>query len=391
MNTITADDVAEVLLHKYFPLVGFPRSILSDRGTNFISEMLTSMFKGLGVRALHTTAYHPQANGLVERFNGTLVRSLSKYVWTCPAQWDVYLPHMVTAYNTAEHKLLKRSPHEVLMGYKWRNAAALSLPSADDLEISATREPLHKQAADRVDHLVMLQATITEILNEEQERYVERAQQKEYVPPFRVGEEVWLYRPNIALPQEAEGRRKFQPNWDGPYQVREMKENRVNYVIMPLFGVDFDLSSEMKSSDNSCSFTVHVSRLKRYVRPTMQREAKPPDDFPEDLSLDLDDPEVMAQAGRKDVRMLPHAAEIVHGTAYYEIEKVLDKRYVKNPKGRSSLEYKVRYRGYGPEHDDWRPVKELKCKKLIKQFINDLAAQARVSSLPVNVSADMET
>jgi len=341
--------------------------------------MLTSMFRGLGVKALHTTAYHPQANGLVERFNGTLVRSLSKYVWTCPTQWDVYLPHLVAAYNTAKHKLLQTSPHEVLMGYRWRNAAALSLPSANDLETSATRVPLHRQAADRVDHLIALQATIAEILNDEQERYVERTQQKEYVPPFRVGEEVWLYRPNITLPQEAEGRRKFQPTWDGPYLILAIKDNKVNYVIKPLLGADFDLRSEMNSSVNDSSFTVHVSRLKRYTRATMQRAARPPSDFPEDLSLDLDDPEVMAQAGRKDVLMSPHAAEIVHGTAYYEVEKVLDKRSVKNPRGRASWEYKVRYRGYGTEHDDWRPAKELKCKKLIKQFNNDLLAASRVS------------
>lgn len=54
--------------------------LLSDRGSNFISSVAQSVYDLLGIKKLTSTAYHPETQGLIERFNGTLVRILKSFV-----------------------------------------------------------------------------------------------------------------------------------------------------------------------------------------------------------------------------------------------------------------------------------------------------------------------
>ena len=71
LRTIDANAVAEELL-EFFSRVGVPEEILTDQGTNFTSQLLSEVYRLLKVKPIRTTPYHPQTDGLVERFNGTL-------------------------------------------------------------------------------------------------------------------------------------------------------------------------------------------------------------------------------------------------------------------------------------------------------------------------------
>lgn len=55
-----------------FTRVGVPKEVLTDQGTNFMSALLEEIYHALQIKRIHTTPYHPQTDGLVERFNGTL-------------------------------------------------------------------------------------------------------------------------------------------------------------------------------------------------------------------------------------------------------------------------------------------------------------------------------
>ena len=67
-RNITAKKVADVLI-EIFARHGIPGEILTDQGTNFTSSLLGELYKLIGVTALRTSPYHPQTDGLVERFN----------------------------------------------------------------------------------------------------------------------------------------------------------------------------------------------------------------------------------------------------------------------------------------------------------------------------------
>ena len=65
LKTFTADVVAEKLVD-VFARHGIPDTILTDQGTNFTSTLLKGLYQLLGVKALRTSPYHPQTDGLVE-------------------------------------------------------------------------------------------------------------------------------------------------------------------------------------------------------------------------------------------------------------------------------------------------------------------------------------
>ena len=70
----------------------------TDQGKEFNNEKL---MKALNIQHRLTTPYHPQANGLVERFNQTLINSLAKFVQDNREGWDENLDAVVYGYNTA--------------------------------------------------------------------------------------------------------------------------------------------------------------------------------------------------------------------------------------------------------------------------------------------------
>ena len=88
-----------------------PESLLSDRGTNLLSYPMTDVCSLLGITKLNTTAYHPQCDGLTERFNHTLKTMIRKHVDVYGKQWDKYL-HYKKYYN----KVNKCSPVQFKIG-----------------------------------------------------------------------------------------------------------------------------------------------------------------------------------------------------------------------------------------------------------------------------------
>ena len=77
LKNITTEAVAEALISIYSRL-GIPEEILSDMGTQFISECMSEVERLLKIPHLSTTPYYPQCNGLVEKFNGTFKTMLRK-------------------------------------------------------------------------------------------------------------------------------------------------------------------------------------------------------------------------------------------------------------------------------------------------------------------------
>ena len=64
--------IASILVEEVIPFFGVPEALLTDRGTNLLSNLMLDLCKGLGIKKLNTTAYHPHCDGMVERFNTTL-------------------------------------------------------------------------------------------------------------------------------------------------------------------------------------------------------------------------------------------------------------------------------------------------------------------------------
>ena len=119
MRSIDAEHVAEELVC-IFAQVGLPREILTDQGTNFTSELLAEIYRLLHLGSLRTSPYHPQTDGLVERFNGTLKEMLRKCATQDGKDWDKLLPYVLFAYREAPHESTGFLPFELLYGWEVR-------------------------------------------------------------------------------------------------------------------------------------------------------------------------------------------------------------------------------------------------------------------------------
>ena len=112
---IETEHVAEALV-EIFSRMGVPQEILSDKGSQFTSELMREVGRLLSLRQMTTTPYHPMCNGLVEKFNRTLKKMLRKMCAERPRDWDRYLPALLFSYREVPQESLNFSPFELMFG-----------------------------------------------------------------------------------------------------------------------------------------------------------------------------------------------------------------------------------------------------------------------------------
>jgi transposase InsO family protein len=88
---------------------GIPETIQSDNGKEFASHYFNTFCDVFGIKPVKSTTYHPQSQGLVEKFNGTLKTMLASYTNENQTDWSDYIHLCVFAYNTAVQKSIKIS------------------------------------------------------------------------------------------------------------------------------------------------------------------------------------------------------------------------------------------------------------------------------------------
>eukprot|EP00731_Ephydatia_muelleri_P035934 Em0180g1a len=108
--------LARILTDEVICRYGVPESLHSDQGANFVSEVMQSLCAQLGIKRTQTSAYHPEGNGQVERFNRTLEAMLSKVVEEHQKDWDCHLQKVLFAFRTAVHESTGYTPLFVMSG-----------------------------------------------------------------------------------------------------------------------------------------------------------------------------------------------------------------------------------------------------------------------------------
>ena len=123
----TAHTVATLLVEHVISRHGVPAELLSDHGQNFLSALMAEVCKITGIHQVNTTAYHPQTDGLVERFHRTLTNMLAKTVEKNGRDWDRHLPYVLFAYRTSVQACTGESLFFLMYGCDVR------LPTATDI------------------------------------------------------------------------------------------------------------------------------------------------------------------------------------------------------------------------------------------------------------------
>ena len=93
-----------------------PLVIHSDQGREFENGLMKSLWLLLGCVKTRTAPYHPESDGMVERFNRTCLMMLSMFVNDRRDNWHKLLPFVMHAYRTSVHESTGYSPFRLMMG-----------------------------------------------------------------------------------------------------------------------------------------------------------------------------------------------------------------------------------------------------------------------------------
>ena len=137
------------------------------------------------IKHLLSTPYHPQTNGLVERFNRTLCESLAKLV-DKTNEWDRYIAPVLFAYRTSKHSTTKVSPFYLTYG---REAV---LPIDNLTENGKQMEERLHQLISELPHA--LEVTKTKITQQQMKQKEYHDNHVQHEVSFKIGDKVLLYR-----------------------------------------------------------------------------------------------------------------------------------------------------------------------------------------------------
>ena len=116
IQDMNADTVVDALTHGWIANYGVPEVVTTDRGSQFTSAIWTQLLKNWGSKHITTTAYHPEANGMVERLHRRLKESLIALGNGHRNQWFWKLPMTLLALRTTVKPDLGASPSELVYG-----------------------------------------------------------------------------------------------------------------------------------------------------------------------------------------------------------------------------------------------------------------------------------
>jgi len=210
-----ADTVARELFERWISVFGPPEQLLSDRGPNFTGEVIGHLCRMVGTRKVFTSAYHPQGNGFVERYNRTLCAELKRHLLE-ETDWDLTLPMATFRYNATQHAATGVTPYRAVYGvdvFEF-DCALLQRYREDDEpeELSQRLKEVHGK-------LFARGSESRDVAARAYDRAVSEVR-------FEEGARVMVYDDAGAVAQG----RKLRTPWLGPYRV-EKRLSEVSYML----------------------------------------------------------------------------------------------------------------------------------------------------------------
>ena len=240
LRNIKARTIVKALI-KFFTLVGLPKSIQSDQGSNFMSGVFKEVMQELGIKQYKSSAYHPESQGALERFHQTLKNMLRSYCFDTEKAWDEGVHLLLFAVREPTQESLGFSPFDLVFGHTVRGPLKLLQERFLDQEVhqmsllqyvSEFRVKLKKACELAGNNLKESQQSMKEWYDRNTE---ERT--------FQPGDKVLALLPIAGSP--------LQVRYFGPYVVEKQCGN-LDYIL---------LTPDKRKKKQLC----HVNMLKRYV------------------------------------------------------------------------------------------------------------------------------
>ena len=112
----SAANTAKLLLQHFIYRFGIPRRLHSDQGGSFEAKVIKALCESHGIKKSKTTPYHPEGDGITERFNRTLLNLLRTLEHDEKQDWKSHIARLVHAYNCTPHSVTGYSPYFLMYG-----------------------------------------------------------------------------------------------------------------------------------------------------------------------------------------------------------------------------------------------------------------------------------
>ena len=373
--------IAEKLVHDFSTRHGVPLMLLSDRGSQFMSELARQVYYQMGIAKLSTTPFHPQTNGKTERFMQSLAQMLAMVVDSAAADWHIWLRHVAFAYNNSVHAVTGASPFMFVTGRQPRVALHTLLGQLRRDSIAAGIGGVHE--AVRV--IMQRQREAEAVMDKRRALHFAKVMRQNSVlaaafgsrQHFTVGCKVWLYRKprtHEATASSEDGvtratfSKKLLDVWEGPYTVVRVgpwsAADCSEHVQANCLLIDID-GRNTRVSATQC----------KVCRDPWTTHSKPetlPDGFARYL--------IAKQWGGK-LRDSISSEEVTQRSERHGVEAILKHRLCNSARGRGrALEYLVRWEG-AHIGDTWEPAHFLDaCDEALVEYWSTAGQQAADSS-----------
>lgn len=198
-----ATTVARAFVECCVCIFGIPTSILTDCGTNFLSDIFKAMCRLLDIEKSKTTPWHPQTNGFLERSHKTLKNYLRSFV-DKDNNWDKLLCYSTFCYNRTVHTSTDFTPYELLFGRK------PNIPS------TLTKEPEPQYNYDN--YVFDLKKIMQETHKIARDNLIKKKENnKEYYD--KTENPITLHIGDKILLKDQNKKNTLAQNWIGPYEV----------------------------------------------------------------------------------------------------------------------------------------------------------------------------
>ena len=239
----TARECVNKIVENFISRWGTPLSIHSDQGSAFESQVFKKMCSLFGIRKTRTSPRNPKGNGLIERFNRSLLKMIRAYLADEQGDWELHLGSLAGAYRATPHESTGLSPNMMATGQEVRLPVSVMYgPSTHNEEPadSAAAHALRLRERTRRAH-ELARVFLGRKASRNKEIYDSKMSFKQYA----VGDAVWFLQEarKVGVAQ------KLEPRYGGPFVVTSMP-----YPIN--LTVQLDAEGQLR--------TVHHDKLKPY-------------------------------------------------------------------------------------------------------------------------------
>ena len=244
----SAENVARFLIEDIILRFGAPKVLISDQGKVFMSELIDTVNRIFDIQPRRTSPYHPQTNGLTERSHLTIAYMLSKFINSRSSDWDLYLPFVTHAYNTAPQKSTKFSPFFLVHGTEASTTFDADLPSPPETSSFSVMEYAERLRLQLEEARQLARSLADKEKEANKIRYDEKRREK----AWKINDVVWVSFPRRKVAQSD----KLQKRYFGPFRITA-QTGAVTFQVTPEPNADLP-------GPRTGQQVVHTMRLKPF-------------------------------------------------------------------------------------------------------------------------------